>query len=455
MKKILRLMSGLFVVAILLSMVSCNREKDPEIWDDDIAPDEVTLRSAQDVVFYGNYVYFPRKLYNENGRVFAKVMMRQNLVTGEISTPCQDPLCTHDSRDCPFYCGTSFFLPQIFGDEWMVIQSNFSFNYYEKGYFTDSNRILYNLKTGEWRRILKVLNPTDGYDGVLFYNGTDLFNANFSEEKEVDENGEEYFPCNVYKHNLKTGKESVVYANRYPISLLAVTQKNIYFFTKLPGREYGGVFFQYYCYNMETGEVVDLSDRIPEGTAVHYVYKNKLYAAATDYATSAIIDMKTGEITHPMGELSDDVHCIFVDEEAVYFATRDGLRALSRKYQKIYQEYLREEQLLEGEERQAKVKECMSVMKEYALQWRTTPLKIWKTDLDGNNLEYICEINNTASASFSVHNGYIYLRYAFIDPETGDIDKPEHDCKISRINMVTGELSIMDELADAQEEKSK
>ena len=109
-------------------------------------------------------------------------------------------------------------------------------------------------------------------------------------------------------------------------------------------------------------------------------------------------------------------------------------------------------------EREAKEKaqeERKAISDAYDLEWRTTPLKIWKSALDGSNLEYICEINNTAINYFSVYDGYIYFLYTFIDPETGEIDNMERYGKLSRINLSTGELTVLDELFDAQEEKSK
>ena len=455
MKILWKCIAVLGIVSMLFGLSSCSKKQD--VWDDNIAPDEVSFRATQDVVFHGGYVYFPYTIHNEKGKSIAKAIMRQNLSTGEISSPCQDPLCTHDNRDCPFYCGLVFVVPQIFGDEWMVIQSNFNVNYYEYGYSRDSTRILYNLKTGEYRRIFKLQNPKEAYDGLIFYDGSDLFNTSPSDTKETDENGEEYFPWNVYKHDLKTGKESVIFTTRYSINIIAVTQKKVYYYVQMPGEEYGYFEQWYYCYDMETGETTDLSEKIPRGTGVLSSYKNKLYAKAGYYASSAIIDMETGENLSPFKEVLDDVQFVYVDQDSdtVYYATREHYMEKERAFAKWYQEWYRETKDLEREAKEKAQEERKAISDAYDLEWRTTPLKIWKSALDGSNLEYICEINNTATNYFSIHDGYIYFRYTFIDPETGEIDNMERYGKLSRINLSTGELTVLDELFDAQEEKSK
>lgn len=456
MKMIVRIIGTICLISILLNLFSCgNRQEAKGLLEDDIAPDEVTLRSAQDVVFWNNYVYFSRKLYNEYGKVFGQTVLRQNLTTGEISSACQDPLCTHDTKDCPFFGGQTYFLPQVFGDEWMVIQTDFNFNYYEKGYVTDAYRILYNLKTGEWRRIFEIFNPDEGYDAVLFSNGTDLFNSFYSNEKVTDETGETYFPCSIYKHNLKTGKESVVYSSRYTINLLTVTQKNIFFFLCLPDDENRRELLKYYCYNMETGEVKSIADLIPDGTQVRFAYQNKFYSGSDNYSTASIINAKTGETTYPMGELSEDVIYIYVDENAAYYGIRRGYREKSRAFQKVYNELVKEASELTGEERVAKFKEIREMGAEFNSVWIAMPFEVWKTDLNGNNPELVLTVENFGGSAFSVYEGYFYFRYSLVDPETGLLDRPERNYKFSRINIATGELTVLEELADAQEEKSK
>ena len=69
----------------------------------DDADDQIIRRLVCSYAVSGGYLYYIDTSINYSGETNkTDVMKRLNLITGEISSPCFDPICTHDTVDCDF-----------------------------------------------------------------------------------------------------------------------------------------------------------------------------------------------------------------------------------------------------------------------------------------------------------------------------------------------------------------
>ena len=94
MKKICVFIRLIIVGLVFVLLVSCNTKKTTNEWDDELAADEISLRSYQNIAFYDGYSYFPNLVFDKNGKEIGRTLVRQNLTTGAISFACPDPLCS-------------------------------------------------------------------------------------------------------------------------------------------------------------------------------------------------------------------------------------------------------------------------------------------------------------------------------------------------------------------------
>ena len=66
----------------------------------DDSGNETISRLAKNYAVFGNYMYY---VFKDNGPNKGPAMLKcLNLTTGEVTTPCFDPVCTHDTADCDF-----------------------------------------------------------------------------------------------------------------------------------------------------------------------------------------------------------------------------------------------------------------------------------------------------------------------------------------------------------------
>ena len=106
------------LLAVLLFLCSCTRPAPPDPLPDEPSRPGWTCLPSDDRAFEGrsrnmsemlqvteNYLYF------NGGDWDGAVPMRLNLETGNVTSVCPDPLCTHDSPDCPLYGTNGFIAP--------------------------------------------------------------------------------------------------------------------------------------------------------------------------------------------------------------------------------------------------------------------------------------------------------------------------------------------------------
>jgi len=57
------------------------------------------IRGSENIKYYNSFLYFKKP----NPTILKPVLLRYNLKTGNLTYVCSDPLCSHDTPDCPLY----------------------------------------------------------------------------------------------------------------------------------------------------------------------------------------------------------------------------------------------------------------------------------------------------------------------------------------------------------------
>ena len=134
MKKIL--ISILIWVVISTVFVSCNQDEMLNV------PDNINQTDNTPSPIYDKFVY--RLEHDKLGINNIGMPLKVNLTTGNTTTACIDPLCMHDSPDCPFYdcMGSMIDGEVIFFQRGQMLRG-------ENGYTGTEKLCTYHIATGQ------------------------------------------------------------------------------------------------------------------------------------------------------------------------------------------------------------------------------------------------------------------------------------------------------------------
>ena len=400
---------------------------------DPIAMEEPFRLLLGEISYHNGYLYFPE--HDDHGY---HIFKRMNLTTGEISSPCIDPLCSHDTAECPFLCGELYVARLRFYDEWVLIQSNFSASpiYDEKdkadhsgGYYKN---ILYNTETGEWNEVFQENLQATGYSVQAVRVGSYLYKTTYGAPRTV--NGETIYPTNIQRYHFETGKEETIYSHDYFISLVAAGEKRVYF-GEIIDRNY-----RFYSVDLNGENFREEPNMVIEGA---YVYKNRAYGnnSSDSYDYHLYVnDFATGEMT----PIADNymITGISIYEDQLYYLVKD-----------YYSQYFSDAQAINKKAREAGFRASVdepykSELDEVKRKYKTSMVSLWRCDLDGNNKELILELPGASGTmNLYIWDGYIYTEYVFYDTETGEpLGTEEEIGRPCRIDLTTGEVEFLHKL---------
>lgn len=157
------------------------------------------ISGLSELKYYEGCIYF----FNGGssvGRGNYSTVYRYNVATGNLTTVCPDPLCSHDIVDCPFYGIAPLFF--VYNNN-IYYKRSYGIYYYEKneysGYYADF--VAFNLETSKIRQYFK-------YTETQFVPmmGKELYVGNYRFYYEFvndDKNLKSYF--NIHRVNLDDG----------------------------------------------------------------------------------------------------------------------------------------------------------------------------------------------------------------------------------------------------------
>ena len=416
-----------------------------EAYSDVLAPNEVQMRNVSMVTIHNGYLYYFQKI--DLGLTSAHIIRKRNLETGEISSPCIDPLCSHLDADCPFYCG-SYFRPMFFFGDWMLVQwegSALAPDEQGKAHTQKTfTRVLYNQKTGERRDVFPIQDPDAITDSMFFFDGEKIYHALYQKSTTDPETGEKYVPCEVVAHDLKTGREVSLFSRKYDITLFCVTNSHVYFYETLPGDD-GKDKNIYYSYSKETEQIRE--EPTFALSAVRFVCKNRLYVDDAEQFVCMINDVTTGEVYQAAEELGQTVSTIFVTEDHIYYLSKEGVYEYWKATGELWDQYLLDKANLKGSElkaRRVKYDEDEAALR---LNFYRKNCSLWRSDLNGENPEKVLDLPGFYFATIYVEGEYLYTKNYFYDTETGE---PLYTAGVDdvwcRIHFGTGEKELLDDV---------
>ena len=350
------------------------------------------------------YLYYIGLFHAEEyeNKVAARVR-RINLKTGEESSPCPDPLCMHDTLECPCFGAQSMTPLRMFGD-WLCIQSTFVGSFKRLVLNTQSSdpytrRILLNLKTGEWFSAWDSQSGAHTNSYELFSDGDHLYVTAYGSTVTDTATGEVYQPTVIRSVNLKTREEKKVYSHKYYIHIGMVTRQRIYFYESL-----GDDRYVFYSIDLSGG---DLREEPNLSVQPNIVYQNYVVGTSGNgiYRYILINDTQTGEVINT-GALSVNQE-IDVCGEYLYYLDR-GKEYESRWIQG--RSYFTAEKLRDpaSEEEYQRFNEEMY----------SYPCYLWRCRLDGSEPEMIVNLGAVNTRYLKIIGNDCYIQDVFYDSET-------------------------------------
>lgn len=398
-----------------------------------LAPDSPQQRVALTTNIHEGYWYYT--ILDEQGY---NIYRRRNLETGVESSPCLDPLCTHTDIDCPFFCGKMLFTPLFFGD-WMMVQSKFPSNVIESGPNTSIKRVLYNLKTGEWREALVIEDATAAHDSNFYYGNGCIYNA-ICGKAQTDPQGKTIIPCEIRAHELETGKEWVIESFTYYVRVFAISSNRLYYSYTLPQDDNTDAHY-YSSIDIETKEIREEPNFKLSG--VNYIYQNKLYNVDLDLGAVVVNDVTDGSVyrlTNPeLGDERGDVIAMSMTKDALYYIVKKGYSTYDSTMRVLYEEFF----ALPAEEKLTKRNEFETACKRVQAEYDRSTAQLWCLPFDESEPQLFIEVPGFRDATFLVSGEYMYARNLFFDTQTGELLDPERVNLVCRIHLKTGEVEVV------------
>lgn len=405
-------------------------EDETTLYNDKVAMDKPVRQLGGEITYHEGYIYYPER--DNTGHYIFK---RLNLTTGEVSSPCIDPLCSHDTTDCPFYCGTVSPAQLRFFDDWIMIQAEFEDAVYDQtthSILVESHykNLIYNFNTGEWREIFKSNKNATSNSVQVVQIENYLYKTSYGSRRTV--NGVSYIPSEIRRYNLKTGEETTVYSHDYYICLSMSGENRIYFYEMLDET------YKYYSVD-KNGE--DFREETTWEIHPSYVYQNKIYGPDKNGNVDVTLymnDLNTGEIV----KIADDYirAGLYVSENAIYYISKD-----------YYAQYWKDLPALMAEAKAAGVSMSEEPYKsreeEMLLKYLTSSAYLWRCDLNGENAEMVMELPGAGLLSVYVWDEYLYTAYEFYDLQTGEqLGSEDEKGALCRIHLDTGKVEFLHEL---------
>lgn len=351
--------------------------------------------------------------------------VKYNAHTGEVSSVCLDPICTHGPESGCIFIAPENTMPaiqSIIGD-WLV----FSFYHYISasfGFIPES--YVYNLKTGEFIQLFEF----DVSDSVISRSRTWCFFENkiYVTKQVLDYTDTKYVPGE------KTEKTEDI-------------------------DDYTPKTKTYLCeYNFDTRKFVELLE-VPADYLITGVTNKKFYyidAAGDIYSSNRDGSNMTKE---KVLDFSPQEYCgtygyAFNSEIFIYDLSTDTKKVIPKEYS--YQKcYLTNEgilfstfsdanveyaELLDSRSKYSSTLEFAKAVNKY--RYESTE-QLYLMDFEGNNKELLFEADGMFVDAYYKSGKYIYARITYPDPENNYIPKETINDGRAVINIETGEITMV------------
>lgn len=400
---------------------------------DGLAENTPVRPSTTNLAEHDGYLYYVEKIppkYQSNRTYYT--VRRLDLATGEVSNPCVTEGCDHSYLNCTLYGGPISFC--IVGD-WMLIDEGYYWNMERESDFSRwERRYVYNLKTGETRRLAGVLQDTASTVPV----GNCLYMARIRDSLTYADGSVRNYSY-IYEYNLDTGEYRIVYEHNDIITLFYGNNTRVYFYQEVGAQNVSQLKF--FSLVPETGEIRE-ETKLSQ-PSVKYVYRNRVYRigyteeagvyaiSANDAATGEVIELIRDEIPY---------YDFGMSEDSIYYTRMDGYAAYSEAVSALYDSYReeRESDVNFGDWYDRYESERNQLARE--MLYNKT-YELWRYDLETGEKTRLCEFPSTLYINKMYIEGDLMYTYAWeYDPEAAEYIG---ESVLSVIDLKTGEITTI------------
>lgn len=395
--------------------------------------------SAAGFFYKGCWIYIETQMtvgprgQNSNGEIhYGEVQMERvvkyNPITDTVSSPCMDPACTHSfESECvmlkPHELGgvhKSFRIMKIVGD-WLILR----LQYHDEVLVTKNYVTFYNLQTGETKRFFEEDLETEVM--TRWVGGSAFENKFYNIKQTLDYSETSFDMTNTEKsildyspktkqilceYDLDSGKITELFEIPENYGLIAISNKRFFF--------QDDAYAIYSCNrdgsNMAKEEYLDFQ---PENSIGTYAY------SLFELDGFTVFDIETNQKRSVSVEYDEYSECSLADD-GVLFDHVEGYEKyieLKSSLSQFYEEH-------KGMD-YAEIASLFEIELQNALH--SGPTKIYKCDLDGENMRLIYEEDNSMIASVYGTKDFLFcIRSKLTDGQT-----VSERCAI---NLNTGEI---------------
>ncbi|MGM9598018.1 MAG: hypothetical protein ACI3XO_09420 [Eubacteriales bacterium] len=389
-----------------------------------------------DFLYYKErYTYREEKSSGISMKRQAERIVRLSLKTGNVSSACLDPVCTHMyGSGCPLNVDYMYDNDaricnlKAIGD-WLFYIISSRYTVYDPTTKTEKpigfveKYMIYNTVTGETRELFPRNSVGESGIAPAVCGGTVYGHMFFAALPEYvrDENGNESLVKVLRSYDVEKDKTTVIYSDSRSFGVPAVTNKRIYItFSNGTGDDRYSIDWNGKDMRKEEGFYAPL---VTYGSRA-YLYDgedNYRYISVYNIGTHSVkeldIDTFTGDFC-----LSGDVLYYSITSNVDEYANLDG--------SKLYEKY---SDLDQAEKTNAVIRDMNAVLYGGSAQ-------IYSTDLDGGSRKLLFEYEHIVIECVAAAGNYLYAYISSAQPPEYTVESTYNN-GFSRIDLTTGEIT--------------
>lgn len=363
------------------------------------------------------------------GEIEVARIVKYNPITGNVSSPCLDPVCNHSLESgCPMLLGYGvsanemYRFKGLFGD-WLI----YMIKKQDDEYSVLNTELMYNLKTGECRRVYsddlgsEVLSRwTAGqyFDGKYYKVNTIMDYSETGYRPGSGKNASNYVPKTkqfLYEYDFETDTSKMLFEIGDDWSLGRVSNKRFYY------RDSAGKY-------LSTKKDGTDKRREPSADCSNTVSTYTIYYTSEGYT---VHDLKTDEVKEIIFDYPI-VGKISVTEKGILSATQTKLEEKKNFSSQAYRE----------QHPNATSKDINNYLRKLL---SSGSAQIWQCDYMGDNNHLIFELPAAQIELISASGDFVFAKVSKYNTETGEIVE-SYKGQPCCINIVTGEVTPIPEL---------
>lgn len=388
----------------------------------------------RDFLYYVEEYTYKEELKNgKTAERQAERVVRLSLKTGNVSSACVDPVCTHThgsgcplNKDYLYGTGNIYNLKAV-GDWLFYVMSEYiqvddPDGQGKNSFITLMNYMIYNTVTGELRELFPRNSVGESGAAPALISGTVYKNMIFVTLPEFakDDDGAEKLVYVLRSYNVDNDKTTVLYTSDESFASIAVTNKRIYI------SYMGGTEYKAYSVDRNGGDLRDEDDFYAPVVAygnLGYCYHdaNRRYAWLYDLDTRTAKKLDT-----------DDVAGGFcISEDKLYYFHITSADA----YEQLDMKKLREKYSDLAPEEQQK-----AVSRDYYATLYGGAAQLYSAEHNGDSPKLLFEFEHTILRCAAASGNYLYAYVSTAQPPEYTVTTTANH-GFSRIDLTTGEIT--------------